>query len=107
MCSSVQIEKTAAQWLAKLDREDFSAAQQAGLTAWLDASIAHRVAFIRLQFAWGKMRCLRLLAAPLELGKVLPKGYWLNFPSAVNDELPVEEPPTDSDGTASLPAMPD
>jgi len=49
---SVQIEKTAAAWLARRDRGNWGAADQAQLDAWLQASTAHRVAFIRLDAAW-------------------------------------------------------
>ena len=53
MPSHRQIEQTAAAWLARRDGGRWHAADQAGLDAWLEASPAHRVAWLRLQAAWG------------------------------------------------------
>jgi ferric-dicitrate binding protein FerR (iron transport regulator) len=46
------IEKTAALWLVKQDRDDWRAAEQEQLEAWLHEDTAHRVAFLRLLTAW-------------------------------------------------------
>ena len=42
MHDSIQIEETAADWLARRDGEGWSAADQVALAQWLDASTAHR-----------------------------------------------------------------
>lgn len=60
---SVQIEKSAAAWLARRDRGDWGDADQAQLDAWLRASTAHRVAFIRLDAAWKQALRLNTFAA--------------------------------------------
>ena len=52
MQSSIQIEETAAGWLARRDSGEWEAVDEADLIAWLDASIAHRVAYVRLDAAW-------------------------------------------------------
>lgn len=56
-----QIEQTAAAWLARRDGGRWHAADQAGLDAWLEASPAHRVAWLRLQAAWDESPRLRAL----------------------------------------------
>jgi transmembrane sensor len=61
MDSSIQIEKDAATWLAKRDGSNWTEADQAALDGWLQASTAHRVAFIRLQAVWQQALRLRVL----------------------------------------------
>lgn len=63
MESSIQIEETAAAWLAKRDGGNWTDADQATLEQWLQASTAHRVAFIRLQAVWQQALRLRVLSA--------------------------------------------
>ena len=63
MHDSIQIEEIAANWLARRDGEGWSAADQVALAQWLDASTAHRVAYIRLEAAWRNARRLKTLAA--------------------------------------------
>ena len=58
-----QIEKAAAAWLVRRDREEWNNADQAEFQAWLSASTAHRLAFIRLQAAWQQAGRLKALAA--------------------------------------------
>ncbi|MDY0961097.1 FecR family protein [Massilia sp. CFBP9026] len=53
------VEEEAAAWLARQDRRDWDAAQQAGLDAWLAADTRHRVAWLRLRAAWGESDALR------------------------------------------------
>ena len=55
------IEAIAADWLAKQDAGALSGQDQARLDAWLTASTAHRVSYLRLQSAW--QRADRLKAA--------------------------------------------
>jgi len=63
------IEAHAADWIAERDRADghLPHERQAELDAWLDASTAHRVAFLRLDQAWHRADRLRALqsAAPV------------------------------------------
>jgi transmembrane sensor len=72
MHDSIQIEEIAAGWLARGDGDGWSAADQAELTAWLDASTAHRVAYIRLEAAWRKIHCLKGLAAGAPPSEITP-----------------------------------
>jgi transmembrane sensor len=55
MHSSEQVEQRAAEWLAKQDNHELTAAEQGELTRWLDESPAHRVAYIRLAEAWRRL----------------------------------------------------
>jgi transmembrane sensor len=55
------IEARAADWLAQRVSEDWTQEQQAELNAWLAQSPAHRVAFLRLDGAWGHTYRLSVL----------------------------------------------
>jgi transmembrane sensor len=53
MCeSSEQVEQAAAQWLARQQGENWNPCDEAALLAWLSASTANRVAYVRLAAAW-------------------------------------------------------
>jgi transmembrane sensor len=69
MHDSIQIEETAAVWLARRDGDEWSAEVQAALTEWLDASAAHRVAYLRLEAAWRQARRLKALASGAAFGE--------------------------------------
>jgi transmembrane sensor len=77
-----QIEKAAAAWLVRRDREQWSNADQTEFQAWLSASTAHRLAFIRLQAAWQQAGRLKAVAAGMTKGGAL-------FPA---DELRMVKP---------------
>jgi len=51
----------AADWWAKLQREDLSAAQRAEFDRWLQADPAHAVAYARVEYAWERTDRLRAL----------------------------------------------
>jgi transmembrane sensor len=73
MESHRQIEQAAAAWLVRRDREEWNNSDQAELHAWLAASTAHRVAFIRLQAAWQQVGRLKARAAEMSKnGALLP-----------------------------------
>jgi transmembrane sensor len=77
MTDSKQIEHAAATWLAKRSAEPFSPQDQQALDAWLKASSAHRVAFLRLDSAWQQADRLKALAAGFDAGQVPARGQWL------------------------------
>jgi transmembrane sensor len=60
---SLQVEKTAAAWLARRDAGNWNSRDEAKLATWLDASTAHRVAYLRLEAAWERARHLKVNAA--------------------------------------------
>lgn len=61
--SSLDIEQTAADWLARCDAGACTDAERAALDAWLAQDSAHKVAWLRLQAAWSEAGRLRALAA--------------------------------------------
>jgi transmembrane sensor len=75
-----QIEKAAAAWLVRRDREEWNKADQAAFQAWLSASTAHRLAFVRLQAAWQQAGRLKALAAGTTNGGALLPADQLGMP---------------------------
>jgi transmembrane sensor len=55
-----QIEELAAQWVLRADR-GLSADESAALAAWLDASVANRLAYLRLKSGWQRTERLAAL----------------------------------------------
>ena len=76
MASSREIEHAAGAWLARRDAGAWSDSDQALLDAWLDASVAHRVAFIRLDAAWQQSDRLKVLGAGVAAGVVPARATW-------------------------------
>ncbi|CAM5267468.1 FecR family protein [Rhodanobacter lindaniclasticus] len=76
MTASREIEHAAARWLARRDGEHWNERDQRRLDAWLDASVAHRVAFLRLDTAWQQSSRLQALGAGWRTGGVPPRGSW-------------------------------
>lgn len=68
------IKETAASWLERRDRSDWSAQDQADLTAWLDESLAHATAFWRLEGAWQRTERLSALREPMRAAQVAPRS---------------------------------
>ncbi len=80
MESSTQIEEIAGAWIARRDSAGFSAADEAELTRWLQASTANRVAFIRLDAAWQQANRLKALGAGVRPGVLPAPGEWRQSP---------------------------
>lgn len=76
MASSRQIELAASAWLARRDAGAWSERDQARLDAWLQASTAHRVAFLRLDAAWRQSDRLKALGAGMPAGAIPARGTW-------------------------------
>jgi len=60
--NSLQVERTAAAWLAKRDAGNWNSRDEAKLATWLEASTAHRVAYVRLEASWERARQLQVMA---------------------------------------------
>jgi transmembrane sensor len=58
---AADIEATAADWLQRRHFWNWSAEDQAALDAWLDASMAHSLAYWRLEAAWDRTARLEAL----------------------------------------------
>lgn len=71
-----EIERTAAEWLARRDGDAWSSADDAALQAWLEADTAHRVALLRLLAAWSESGRLQALGAGWKRPGPPPRGHW-------------------------------
>lgn len=76
-----EIEARAADWIAERDRGDgrLPPQRQSELDAWLNASTAHRVAFLRLNQAWrraDRLRALRGAAQVVQPPSPRRSGGW-------------------------------
>ncbi len=78
--SNKRIELAASEWLARRESDDWSDTDRAGLDAWLAESIAHRVAFLRLESAWTESARLKALAAGRAEAGPPPRGLWAQPP---------------------------
>lgn len=74
MGSHRDIEDTAAAWLTRRDAGEWSAAEEAELARWLEASTSNRVAYLRLEAVWEEARRLKALGAGRPPGSVPPRG---------------------------------
>jgi transmembrane sensor len=80
MESHRQVEDQAAAWLARRDSGNWSEDDQAHLTRWIEESIAHRVAFLRLESVWEETRRMKAIVAGRPQGTVPPPGEWRDSP---------------------------
>lgn len=80
------IQALATDWLLeKYEAEGWSAERQAELDAWLAASLAHRIAYWRLDAAWTRADLLRALRKPGFAPPAAPprrKGWGIAFRAA-------------------------
>lgn len=76
MGAATPTEQIAAAWLARLDRDGWSAQTRAELEAWLDAATEHRVAYLRLHAAWDESGRLAALGAGWPSPEPPPRGHW-------------------------------
>lgn len=65
-----QIENAAAAWIFKRDAGEWTASDDVELANWLQASLAHRVVFLRLDTAWREASRLKAVGAGMERGSV-------------------------------------
>lgn len=75
-----QIERAASTWLARRDAGGWSDRQQTALDAWLSESVAHRVAFLRLEAAWEETARLKAFAAGGGATGTPARGAWAHSP---------------------------
>lgn len=69
---SQTIEAAAAGWVIKRESDDWSEAEESRLNRWLTESVAHRVAYVRLETVWRGTERLRALGAGVPRGTVPP-----------------------------------
>lgn len=82
------IEALAAQWLTRRESGNWNASDQAELDAWLEASTAHRVAFLRLDVAWNEAARLRALGAGIPAGRPAPRGLTTGLTVTAGPSIP-------------------
>lgn len=82
-----EIEQVAAEWLARRDGEAWGVDDEDALTRWLEADIAHRVAFLRLQACWQESGRLQALGAGWRGDGSPPRGYWRATPETRREQV--------------------
>jgi transmembrane sensor len=80
--TSDEIEATAAEWFAKRESGQWSAADQSQLEAWFDSSTAHRIAFVRIVTAWERSGRLQALGAGVPAGMIPARDGWSFAPDS-------------------------
>src|SRR5262249_38480795 len=74
--ASRNIEEMAGRWLAHRDSGDWSPRDEQEFNAWMSASMAHKVAYWRLQDSWENAQRLKALAAGIHSQEPPPPGTW-------------------------------
>jgi len=85
------IEAAAAAWFERREWSDWGPAAQEALEAWLSASTAHRIAFVRLEAAWERAERLKALGAGAPPGRVPARasfGFGEEIFAVPQSELP-------------------
>lgn len=72
-----QIEEQAARWLMRRDEPEWSAADQAGLDAWLAQSMAHKAAYWRLEHGWRQADRIGSLGDAVDPALRPFRGTWI------------------------------
>jgi transmembrane sensor len=70
------IQRTAADWLAKRLSDQWTVQDEAEFDLWIDADIAHRVQYIRIEAAWHHTARLKALGAGITTGVIPPRDAW-------------------------------
>jgi transmembrane sensor len=73
---SQAIEEIAIRWVVRRHDEGWSDSDEAALEEWLQASTAHRIAYLRLRETWSQAARLKALGAGLPAGVVPPRRGW-------------------------------
>lgn len=76
MSDAERIEAAAADWLGRRDNDNWTDREQQALDAWLQASTAHRIAYLRLDSAW---RAADRLSELPETSAVARHWPWARF----------------------------
>jgi transmembrane sensor len=73
---SQAIEAIAMRWVVRRHDEGWTDSDQVELEQWLQASTAHRIAYLRLDETWSQAARLKALGAGLPAGVVPPRRIW-------------------------------
>jgi transmembrane sensor len=63
--TATEIEAKASEWIGRRELDSWSEDDNRALKAWLDESLAHRVAFVRLETAWRRTERLAAFRTPM------------------------------------------
>jgi transmembrane sensor len=75
---ATEVRERAALWLMdRRDCEDWSADDQAALDTWLEQSVAHRVAYLRVEAAWRRTDRLAALRRPTADEAEKKRSIWM------------------------------
>ncbi len=91
---STQIEREAADWLARRDSGDWSEADARAFTDWQNERTAHRIAVIRIQTIWQRADRLQALGAGVPRGQIPATGSWRLSPFFDRAQRPDNNAPT-------------
>ena len=64
MTEAKRIEDEATEWLLRQDGNGWTAEDEAALESWLQADVAHEVAYYRLEYGWRAADRLAALRRP-------------------------------------------
>lgn len=81
--SAREVEKQAAAWLARQDKEPLDSAEQAQFESWLEADSRHLGAYLRLRAVWARLDRLGALRAPAPTENVSRGRMLRNLAAAV------------------------
>ena len=84
------IEAQAADWLARRDSGECSAADQVRFEQWLNESPANRVAFLRLEQVWERSHRLQALGAGRQGSEIPVPGQWGSFQFLRSGDAPAQ-----------------
>jgi transmembrane sensor len=98
--STQAIEEAASAWLIRRDSDTWTPADEARLEDWLNASSLHRVAFWRLEVAWGEAARLKALGAGIAGPQPPPRGEWNLTPFFESGDQ--KRAPEDEEGAIGL-----
>ena len=99
MDSREHIEQQAAEWLAKRDSGQWSGDDQSALSAWLAASTAHMVEFLRLEAVWDEAERLQAMGTGLESGPMTSLETWNSAPVFKGELRNAQRPPPEAQST--------
>jgi transmembrane sensor len=72
-----QIEREAADWLARRDARPWTDVDQVAFNEWLAVSPIHKVEFLRMEYAWEESLRLKALGAGVQSNKAPRPGRWV------------------------------
>lgn len=71
-----EIQETAGEWLARRHSGKWTEREQYALDRWIDESVHHRVAYLRLEHVWRQAGRLQALGAGVHSDRPPPPGQW-------------------------------